>query len=138
MQRIQRLALIAGMALALVGCKGGGGAFGLIGDSSALGSFFGGDGSSSGSGLGTGLEQLVALDPGAGGGDEGDGSPDGESGGPSGESGDTGGDSGGPDDSGDPGFNLVGTVHEPEPASVALFAGGLSLALLRRRTRKSV
>lgn len=124
MQGFSRWAIL-GMMLILqagtVGCKGGGGAFGLL-DTSGVFGLFGGSGSSDS----TAALELVSL--------------------PTdlllGDTGSEGTSSSGSTDVGseiasDAGSGLVsaGVIHNPEPGSLALFAGGIGLVLLRRRRR---
>ncbi len=70
--------------------------------------------------FGGGGEVLAALESGGGGGDSGNGG-----------SGDTG--NGG----GDGGISPIATVHNPEPASMAFFGGGLAVLSCVRRRKKS-
>ena len=99
----------------VAGCKGGDSLSELFNAAGSLTSSLFGGGSTSGSGNGSGSGSQIASNsgPGGSGGDSGSGAGDSTV------------------------LANAAVVHQPEPASLALFAGGLaSLAMYRRRAAK--
>jgi hypothetical protein len=125
MSQLALVVVLLGVVSGLAGCKGGGGAFGLLDGTSLSETSF--SSSSSSDSQDDSQTQLVSLDlgltdsdPNGSGGGSGSGTGSGEGqNGPSGED-----------------LN-VGTITNPEPGSMALFAGGLALVAFRRRSRKN-